>query len=106
MLFRSDVESIVGFASTIPRAPDGFFQVSTALVEVVESTAATSVVGASGAVPMAMGFEVSELPLTPSALVAKTRNIYVCATVRFETVALVVVETGATVVQVLPLSVE
>ena len=71
----NDVESTVVFASTTPSAPDGFFHERTALVDVVASTSATKVVGASGAVPIAIGLDVSEFPLMPRAFVAKTRNI-------------------------------
>ena len=68
------VASIVGFASTVPTPPVGFFHVKTALVEVVASTVATNVVGASGAVPTAIGLETSEFGLLPSAFTASTRK--------------------------------
>ena len=99
------VASIVGFASTVPTPPVGFFQVSTALVDVVASTVATRVVGASGAVPTAMGLDTSEFGLLPRAFTASTRKIYVIPAVNDETVALIAVEADrATVVQVFPLS--
>lgn len=69
------VASIVDLASTVPAPPDGFFQVRTALVEVVESIVATKVVGGSGAVPIATGSDAGEVELLPSALIANTRKM-------------------------------
>ena len=63
------------FASTIPAPPVGFFQVRTALVEIAASIAATSVLGGSGAVPIAMGSELTEKLLVPRAFTACTRNM-------------------------------
>ena len=83
----------------------GFFQVSTAVVEVSLSIVATRVVGGCGAVPTAIGSETSEFPLLPRAFTAITRKIYVVPAVKDETVELKAVEAvGPTVVQVLPLS--
>lgn len=67
--------STVALASTVPTPPVGFFQVKTALVDVVASTVATRVVGASGAVPTAIGLDTSEFGLLPSAFTASTRKM-------------------------------
>ena len=69
------VASIVGFASTVPTPPVGFFHDNTALVDVVVSTVATNVVGGSGAVPTAIGLETSDCGLLPSELIASTRKL-------------------------------